>query len=404
MMTKSKILELSQDGENYRVEFKEEHVKSMGLAREAVAFANSVGGVILIGISDSGEIKGVGRKDMEEWVVNVCRENCYPSLSPIYEKVNVDGINIAAITIPKREGVVHRTSDGHYYIRAGSTVRDATPEELGRLFQFRGIIHHDTAPVYGTTLADIDFDRLKHYFSFRLNLNIHSYQDSLEKLLENIKAMVSVDDKYCLTVAGLVVFGSSPGKYLPQAKVTAVKFRGNEMDYDMEDKKEFSGPLINKVNEKGDVVSEGTIEQMIRFVQNHTTISSRMSGNLRKEIPQYPPEPIREAVVNSVAHRDYSISGSGVRLFIFSDRVEIRSPGRLPNTVTIENARRTAHFTRNPELYKFLAQFGYAEDIGLGIPQKIIKKMVEHTGIEPGLEECGEEFVLTLFAKRPENG
>ncbi len=122
-----------------------------------------------------------------------------------------------------------------------------------------------------------------------------------------------------------------------------------------------------------------------------------MEGIKRAEALQYPVEPIREGIVNAVAHRNYAITGSKIRLFIFQDRIEIHSPGKLPNTVTIENIKRTAHYTRNPELYKLLAQHGYAEDIGLGIPQKIIRRMLDHNGKGPKLEESGEEFILTLF-------
>ncbi len=397
-MKKEEVLELIKNGENSRVEFKDERIKPGDLAKEIVAFANSEGGTILIGVDDQSNIVGFERKDMEEWVINICRNNCQPSLVPLFETVSFDEKTVAVVTVPKREGIVHRTPDGHYYIRVGSTVRDASPEELARLFQFGGYVHHDVSPVYNTSLSDLDQERLKTYFSQRLGLDWERVMESPEDLLRNIRAMVEMEGKSYLTVAGLLVFGHHPERHLPQAGITAVKFRGREMDYEVKDKMEISGPLVNRFSPQGEVASEGVIEEAIRFVRNNTPTSSKMEGPRRVELPCYPPDSIREAIVNAVAHRNYAITGSRIRLLIFSDRIEIRSPGSLPNTVTLENIKRTAHYTRNPELYKLLAQHGYAEDIGLGIPQKIIRKMIEHTGREPGLEENGEEFVLTLFA------
>ncbi|MBI5207188.1 MAG: histidine kinase, partial [Candidatus Firestonebacteria bacterium] len=314
-------------------------------------------------------------------------------------KVIIDEKIIAVVTIKKREGIVHRTSDGRYYIRVGSTVRDATPEELSRMFQQAEMIHHDVAPVYNTFIDDIDNKRVKYYLSNVLYNNIDNYKDVRENILENIKAITRVDNTKYLTVDGLLVFCENPQKYLPKTCITAVKFRGKDMDYNMIDKKEITGSLMNQYSEKGEVLSYGMIEQAIKYVMTFTSNSSTMDGVRRVETAQYPIESIREVIVNAAAHRDYTISGSEIRLFIFSDRIEIHSPGKLPNTIKIENLKRTAHYTRNPELYKFLAQYGYADEVGLGIPEKIIKKMIVYTGKEPQFEESGESFIVTLFGK-----
>lgn len=407
-MNQSELLELLKNGENSKLEFKEDDIESRDMAKGIVAFANSEGGIIIIGVDDKGMPVGIKRdiKHLEEWVINICRNNCHPSIIPIFEKIVIDKKSLGIVTIRKREGIVHRTSDGHYYIRVGSTVRDATPEELARLFQFAGVIHHDIAPVYNTSVSDIDEDRLQYYFSNILHTNIDirdkfkeldKNKELIERLLENIKVMVRIEGQYYLTISGLLIFGKYPERLLPQAGIIAVRFRGEEMDYNMVDKKEIIGSLINQYDYKGEIISEGGIEQAIKFVQSHTPISSRMEGVRRIDIPQYPVESIREGIVNAVGHRNYAITGSKIRLLIFSNRIEIHSPGKLPNTVTIENIKRTAHYTRNPELYKLLAQHGYAEDIGLGIPQKIIQRMISHNGKEPKLEESGEGFILTLF-------
>lgn len=394
-MNQKELLELIKNGENSKVEFKDDRLKPNDLAREMISFANSQGGIILIGVDDKGNLIGNKMEDIEEWVMNICRNNCYPALNPIFEKVVFDGLTVAVVTILRQEGLVYRSSDGHYYLRVGSTVRDATPQELARLFQSASMFHYDTAPVYKTSLEDIDQDRLNYYFS--QILQIKTKTESVENLLRNIKVMVEFEGKLYLTIAGVLVFCKYPERFLTQAGIIAIKFSGKEMDYNTMDKKEITGSLVNQFNQNGEVVSFGIIEQAIKFVQENTPVTSKMDGARRIDTPQYPFEAIREGIVNSLIHRDYTISGAKIRLFIFSDRIEIHSPGKLPNTVTIESMKRSSHYTRNPELYKLVAQYGYAENIGLGIPQKIIQKMIEHNGKEPKLEESGENFIITLF-------
>ncbi|MEW6087857.1 MAG: RNA-binding domain-containing protein [bacterium] len=399
-MKKSELLELIKQGESSTVEFKEENISPDKLAREIIAFANSDGGFILIGVDDNGKIKGIKKDDIEEWAVNICRNNCSPSLIPIYEKNILDGKIIAVIKIPRSEGIIHRSLDGHYYIRVGTTVRDATPQELARLFQRSKVVHNDILPVYGASISDIDDARIEYYFTQKLSIDIKTYNESKESLLENIKVLIKVDGKNYLTMAGLLIFGKFPERFLTQSGIIAVRFRGNEMDYDTLDRREIKGPLVNQYNADGNISSLGIIDQTIDFIKRNTSVTSRLEDIRRIDTPQYPIEPIREGIVNAIAHRDYTISGAKIRVFVFPDRIEIYSPGKLPNTVTIENLKRTAHYTRNPELYKFLAHYGYADDIGLGIPKKIIGKMKEYKSREPEFIESGEEFVVTLFGKK----
>lgn len=153
----------------------------------------------------------------------------------------------------------------------GSTKRDATPEELARLFQYGGIVHHDISPVYNSSVSDIDMERLCAYFSKRLNIDPDKYKESLEQLLENIKVLAKVKEKYFLTIAGLLIFGKYPERFLQQVGLTAVKFQGTEMDYNMVDKQEISGPLINKYNSKREIEEEGVIDRAINFVKSHTS-------------------------------------------------------------------------------------------------------------------------------------
>lgn len=396
-MNKLELFEIIKNGENSYVEFKLDTINTNSLAEEVVAFANTDGGAILFGIDDDGNIEGITRSDLEEWAINICRNNCDPGILPFFEiikDVEVDK-DIAILRIPK--GLVHKTNRGRWLIRAGSTIRDATIEELGRLFQQRGLVHYDIAPVPKTSTRDTDIDRLNYYWSFILKRDIKELERNLENLLINTKIMVETKEGRFLSIAGALIFGKAPQNFLPQAGITAVRFRGNEPDYETLDRKNIEGSLVNSFLENGEIKEYGVIDLAIKFVEENTAVFSTMKGIHRQDIPQYRRESIREAIVNAVAHRHYSITGTKIRIFIFDDRIEIRSPGKIPNTVTIEQMKITSHYSRNPEIVKFLTHYGYVEDIGLGIPNKILRLSFQHSGKEPKLEEHGEEFIVTIF-------
>ena len=389
-MTKIEILEMIVNGENSGVEFKEESFSTIDLAEEIVAFSNFKGGTILIGVSDEGSILGVKRKDLEEWVMNICRDVVKPAIIPYYEQTKMDeGQMVAVAKIDQgvsKPYYVEREGRKKYLIRVGSTKREATREELGRLFQETGIVHYDSTPIFGSSIDDLDRLLLKEYFLTKRGLDIEQMKGRINHLLINTELMVRREEKIFPTAAGILLFGKIPQKFLPQSGITAVKFKGKEMDYGMQDRKEVEGTLPAQV------------ENAISFVQLNTKVSSTIEGIKRKDSPEYPVSVIREAIVNAVVHRNYSIAGSRVRLFIFDDRLEIRSPGKLPNAVNIDRIKVGCSSFRNPVLVGFMQHYGYVEKIGLGIPLKIIKGMVEHNGKMPKFQEIDEEFRVTLYA------
>jgi len=390
-MTKIEILEMIINGENSGVEFKEEGISTTDLAEEIVAFSNFKGGAILIGVNDEGSILGVERNDLEEWVMNICRDIVKPAIIPYYEQTKMDEGQIVAV-VKIDQGVskpyyVERGGRKRYLIRVGSTKREATREELGRLFQEAGIVHYDSIPIFGSSIDDLDWLKLKEYFLNTRGVDIEQMKSRINQLLVNTELMVRREEKIFPTAAGILLFGKIPQKFLPQSGITAVKFKGKEMDYGMEDRKEVEGALPVQV------------EDAIAFVKRNTKVSSDIEteGVKRKDRSEYPVAVIREAVVNAVVHRNYSIVGSKVQLFIFEDRLEIRSPGKLPNAVNLDRIKAGCSSFRNPILVGFMQHYGYVEKIGLGIPLKIIKGMINHNGKMPEFEETDEEFSVTLY-------
>jgi len=397
-MTKSELLELVSKGENSGVEFKRDDIQSYDLAKEIVAFLNFEGGTILLGVEDDGTIQGISSEDMEEWVINICRDKVKPEVIPYYETIEIDGKIVAVVSFPKGLYVHHVWHRNHryYYIRVGSTSREASPEELQRLFQQRGQIRFDLKPVPGAKFEDLDLLRLENYFRDIRKQDIPS-NDNVEQwiiLLVNTEIMVEENGKYTPSVGGLLLFGRNPNQFLPQAGITAVAYRGIEKDYDAIERTVIRGAIVARLDEKGEIVENGIIERAIEFVKRNTQLNSYIDKGRRIDKQVYPDEVVRETIVNAIAHRDYTISGTDIELSIYSDRLEVISPGKLPNTVTVERMKAGCRATRNELIKEVLRDYNYIEATGLGVPRKIIAGMLKHNGKEPDLIE--EEFSFTV--------
>jgi len=375
-----KIKEIISHGENRRVEFKSGSVRADSLAIEMSAFANTAGGVILIGVEDNGEITGIQRTDFEEWVSNIARQNIVPALQPVSYTVTADKKNIGVIEIPKGAYKPYQTVDGRYRIRVGSTNRIAAKEELSRLFQQAGLVQFDLSPVDGTSVQDLDLTRLHQYWS---NYYEIPYQDLEEKeqiiILLNADIIISSENRLHSTIGGMLIFGKNPQRRLPQSSIMFAVFRGNDITSELLDKKEISGTLPD------------LIEHAANLIELYIPSPSVINGLKREEMINIPKKVIRESLVNAVCHRDYSIANQKITVYKFSDRFEITSPGNLPNTLTVEKIRYGNSSPRNLFLLKYLDNYRYIDGLGRGIPM-IIKEMGERAVFE----EIGDRFRVTL--------
>jgi ATP-dependent DNA helicase RecG len=402
-MNRTELMEIIRNGENSGVEFKRDDVQPVDLAKEIVAFLNFQGGIILLGIDDDGTIRGTTRQNLEEWVMNICRDKVKPEVIPYYEKVEIEGKVIAVCTFSQGLYVHHRWHNQHryYYIRVGSTSREASPEELQRLFQQRGQIRFDLKSVSGATFDDLDMLRLKNYFrNIRGQDILPDDVEAWQQLLFNTEIMVVDQDRIIPSVGGILLFGKNPNHYLPQAGISAVAYKGQEKDYNTTERDIIRGPVVARFNEAGEIVDTGLVERSIEFVRRNTRSGAFLEGGRRIDKPDYPEEVIRETIVNAIAHRDYTISGTDIELSIYSDRLEVISPGRLPNTVTVERMKAGCRATRNELIKEILRDYHYVEATGLGVPRKIIAGMLKHNGIEPDL--IGEEysFMVRLWREK----
>jgi ATP-dependent DNA helicase RecG len=401
-MSHYELLAILRNGENSGVEFKRDSVENYKIAKELVALSNLGGGMLLLGVEDDGSIAGITRNNIEEWVMTTCRDKIRPAIIPFYELIKdlEPGKDIAVVKVFRGFDVhtVWHENRNTYVIRVGSQSREPSPEELARLFQQRGNFRVELRPVTGATMSDLDSRRLLHYFRHvrQQDTPLETDHEGWQNLLFNTELIVDEG----ITVAALLLFGRTPHRFLPHSGITAVAYPSNEKEYAAYERAVLRGPMTPLLNEADDIIDSGIVEQCIHFIRRNTPIKSSIEekGGRRNDFFTYPTEVIREALVNALIHRDYLLSGTDIELSIFKDRLEIVSPGRLPNGITPMRMATGCRASRNQLIKDVMRDYRYLEHVGMGVPRKIIKGMKAHNGSSPELIEDGETFTVRLFA------
>ncbi|MEZ4859937.1 MAG: putative DNA binding domain-containing protein [Caldilineaceae bacterium] len=389
MMSLEEVRQKLHAGEDSYTEFKERLDNSESVAGEIVAFANTDGGRLFVGVTDSGAVIGVADPPrVERQLAQICRENILPPLIPLIETVTIDGQIILELEV---RGVhkPYRTKGGRYYVRVGSTKQDASPQELLRLAQRAGAYRYDEAPVPGTSEADLDWTLFARYYRAVTGEDVTTSELSAIETLRGAFILTEYGGKLCLTVAALLCFGKNPQRYLYQSRLSALRFVGDDVSETMADTQELLGPLPQ------------LIDGAVSFALRNAATKAVIAGTREIETPQYPQAALRELIVNAVAHRDYSLEGAQIRLIMFDHRLELYSPGRLPNGMTLAHLRYYNHVARNPLIVQYLSRLGYMRDFGTGIP-RVIRLMGEHNGTAPDFTLIGEEFVARLHSPAQE--
>lgn len=408
-MNRVELMEMIRNRENSGVEFKRDDVHPQSLAKDIASLANLKGGHILLGVEDDGNVTGLTRQDIEEWVMNICSNDIYPPLIPYFEvSLWGDDKKIGVITIPEYSpDKPYKALQGSRwvtFVRVGSTTREARREEEQRLYQASGVLRYDIKPVPGSSLKDLNINRLINYFTDIRRQNCPETENSeqWETLLINTEIMIESYGKAIPTVGGILLFGRNPNRYLPQAGISAVAYPGKGKDYTAVERELVRGPIVARFKEE-EIVDTGLVERAIEFVRRNTGSSAYLVEGRRIDKPTYPEEVIRETIVNAIAHRDYTISGTDIELSIYSDRLEVISPGRLPNTVTIERMKAGCRVTRNELIKEVLRDYHYVEATGLGVPRKIIAGMLKHNNTEPDFIEDEYSFTVRLWKEKSGN-
>ncbi len=407
-MLKIELAELVRNGENSGVEFKRDDIHPDSLAKEIAALLNLEGGHVLLGVEDDGTPSGLTRdvKKAEEWVMNLCRDNVSPSVIPYWETVIWDNSTlIGIITLPAdspdKPYKAKRGSHWQTFMRVGSTSREATREEEARLYQASGMVRYDARPISGCSFGELDSSRLESYFRDIRQQSCPRVEDQpeWERLLTNTELMVEDHGKFICTVGGLLLFGNRPNRFLPQAGITATAYTATQKDYAARERLMLRGPIVALLSAAGELLETGLVEQAMDFIRRNTTLDAWIDegGRRQERWRDYPLEAVREAVVNAIAHRDYTITVTDIELSLYSDRLEVISPGRLTNTVTVEKMKLGYRAARNELLKEVLRDYRYIEASGLGVPRKIVRGMLEHNGTEPDLIEEESRFIVRLW-------
>ena len=310
-------------------------------ADEIAAFANSSGGALLCGVTDEGEAQGMSRQqivELDSVLVEVSSDSIRPAVRiHTYHRQLPDGRRLLLVDVP--EGDSQHDSPGGSYVRVGGSKRRMTSDERLRLAQRRGQARfrsYDEQTVPGTGFNTLDQPLWRPLLSAE---GAAEPESALEKL-----ALLANDEAGILrsTVAGVLLCTRNPEQWLPNAGVTAARYRGRDRTSAQIDAQEITGPLNRQVADA------------VAFVVRNMHVAARKDP-ARVDLPQYSVRALFEAVVNALVHRDYSIRGSKIRISMFEDRLEIQSPGSLPNNLTVESMA-TRQATRNEALTSVLAR------------------------------------------------
>ncbi len=404
---------LIESGEGPRLAFV--HAADAGLiAENMVAFANTEGGIIIVGLQADGrpsttliesqEIDSVLKRadDLynppvvaEEWKEVVLESPEKHLAVPSDGNDNRGGAGVAVpdpalvyvIRVP-RSTELHALADGRVLIRSGKVNRPLGGQEIQRLASAKNTGDFETEAVSGASIDDFSRAMIDEYLEKRAERTKRPYSGEVNRMLAEIGA-ITADGKP--TVCGLLLFSDYPQRWLPQSSVVFAKFvgstpRGESGLAGYSRREELIGPVPR------------LIEATWNLVWSEMAISAVVKGLEREETFEYPQFAVREALVNAICHRDYRLRGRRIEVRMFSDRLEVISPGGLPGFITVENIK-DEHFSRNPRLVGGLFQWGYIEELGLGI-DRMIEVMAQAGHSPPKFDARPYSFAVALHNER----
>ncbi|MBR3767821.1 MAG: putative DNA binding domain-containing protein [Clostridia bacterium] len=327
-------------------------------AHQLSAFANASGGLVVIGIENDGIITGVSNEQENNF-----RKSAFDYLQvlPEYKIETVSCVlntgergNILLFHILSSSNEIIKLKNGDAYLRVGDSSRKLNSEQLMALEYSKGIKSYESRIVEDASLNDLDQNLIQQYIDI-LNPSVSSTTD----ILKSRGLIKEKDGQYAITVAAILLFGKTPGQFLPGARVRFLRYEG----------------VVAEVGSNFNLIKDVTIEQPLHqlLVDTQKLIESQMRefqqlgrDGVFKKIPEYPAFAWLEGLVNAVAHRDYSLQGDYIRITMFDDRIEFSSPGKLPSIVTIDNIQNT-RFSRNPMITRVLSDFGWVRELNEGV-------------------------------------
>ncbi|WP_374361002.1 RNA-binding domain-containing protein [Pseudoduganella danionis] len=354
-METTELIDLLSRGEDSRQQFKADMTNADALAAEIVAFCNTAGGRIFIGVNDDNTVRGLSGADvarLNQLIANAASQVVRPAVNPLTENVPHPNGTVMVVSIPEGVNKPYMDKNGTIWVKNGSDKRRATSrEELQRLFQQAGLVHADETPVAGLSAGDVDMSYFEGFFEQQFGEPLAQHNQPLPQLLNNMNLM----NQGLLNVAGSLLFARTPQYALPAFIVKAVAFVGTQIEDERYiDSRDITGKLAD------------VFQQTLGFIIANTRAAQGEQGFNSPGLPEIPRIVWEELVANALVHRDYFISAP-VRVLVFTDRVEIISPGHLPNNLTIENIKAGNSNMRNPILASFAAKLLPYRGLGSGL-------------------------------------
>jgi ATP-dependent DNA helicase RecG len=366
---------LLQEGEGVMLEYKES--LSSSFARELVDFANTAGGKILLGVRDDGTVKGIADTNPLRARIQDIARNCDPPVKILLQSIG----EVIVVTVRESESKPVQCSDGYFW-RQGAVTQKLSRDEIRDLFRSEGAIRFDTS-VCPKFRYPQDFDREK--YNAWLGLSGITGRPSTEDVLVNIEAAERSGSKLLFRNAGVLFFAKNARHFFNQAYITCLLAKDTDKVHIL-DRKDFAGGIVSD------------IEDSLRFIERNTRTAYRIEGLRREDVPEYPMKALREAITNAVMHRDWFIEGANVFMEIYTDRIEISSPGGLPKGMKFSDLGRKS-IRRNALLADLLHRITFIEKAGTGIKRMREEARDQHCPA-PIFEENG--FFTAIFYPNPE--
>jgi predicted HTH transcriptional regulator len=378
------LVELLKQTEGKTLEFKRDLTSPEGVLRSIIAFANTAGGTLLIGVEDkSRHVRGVKEPlAMEERLANLVSDNIVPRLVPELEILSWRRTHVLALQVFPSSARPHYLKatglENGAYVRVGSTNRRADGEMIAELRRFARGESFDEQPLPELDSEALDFRAASELFAPVRRLKLHD--------LETLKLITKHQGRKVPTVGGLLLLGKERDRYFPDAWIQAGRFQGKDRSR-----------IVDHVEIRAHLPL--AVELAIGFIRKHDTRAVEIGPVRRTEHWGLPPTAVREAVINAVVHADYAQRGAPIRIAKFDDRLEVENPGLLPFGLTLEDLRHGISKLRNRVLGRVFHLLGLIEQWGSGIER--MTTVCRDAGLDaPRLEEIGSHFRVTLYSAR----
>lgn len=376
MATASEILTLIKRGTSHQLECLAEETTLDVIAETLVAFANGSGGSVVMGVQNK-QVVGVSDKFLASSILLEAAIATEPPLIvALPHMLTVQGKALVWLHIPSGMPYVY-AYDGRYLFRHGIDNITLNPHELRRLMMERGDFYFEANVAHTATIDDMDWDKARDYAN-------HSgfAEDDVQQVLLKRGCLIQQSGELFPTNAGILLFGRDPQRHIIGSDISAVRFASATMS-DTFNRQDIGGTLPDQIRRAATF--------LVDHLRKEVTLKNRMQ---HEETYEYPMEAARELVVNAVAHRDYSIHGDNIRILVFSNRMEVHSPGRLPGPMTLQNLK-DERFSRNPIIVQVLSDMAFIEKLGYGV-DRVIDLMKAQNLREPHFRERGGGFTVVL--------